>query len=33
MTTLLNPLKGSKPDPEELNMLRGDALLIIVAGR
>ena len=33
MSTLLSSLQGSKPTPEELNMLRGDSQLIIVAGR
>ena len=33
MTTLLSPLKGSKPDSQELAMLRGDSQLIVVAGR
>ena len=33
MTTLLSPLEGSKPNPDELAMLRGDSQLIVVAGR
>lgn len=32
MTTLLAPLKGSKPSHEELEKLRGDSQLIVVAG-
>ena len=33
MSTLLGALQGSKPTPEELQMLRGDSQLIVVAGR
>ena len=33
MTTLLSPMEGSKPNPDQLAMLRGDSQLIVVAGR
>ena len=33
MSTLLGALQGLKPTPEELQMLRGDSQLIVVAGR
>ena len=33
MSTLLSPFIFSEPKPDDLHMLRGDSLLIIVAGR
>lgn len=33
MTTLLGALQGPKPTPNEMDMLRGDSQLVIIAGR